>query len=141
MSEENGKQYNDVVETTDEDGNVHYFEKVEEVEVDGVQYALLIYQGGEDDEETATEDEEEGFEEEYVVMKITQDEDGAVYEYIEDEVEFKKVLVELEKLDYDFDLSDDDEEEDEDGDDESDEGEAAGGTHEGHVHGPGCKHD
>lgn len=93
-----------VVETTDEDGNVHYFEKVEEIELDGQQYALLIYQGEEDAEEP--EDEDEGFDEEYVLMKISVDEDGEqVYEAIEDEDEFKKVMAEMEKLDYEFDVT------------------------------------
>jgi Protein of unknown function (DUF1292) len=132
MSEENGRKYNDVVETTDEDGKVHYFEKVEEVDVDGTQYALLIYQGGDDEDEAS--DDEDGFEEEYVVMKVLQDEDGAVYEYIDDEAEFKKVVKALEALDYDFDLSEDD---DDDEDDDSDDDDHPAGEH---VHGPNCHH-
>jgi catechol 2,3-dioxygenase-like lactoylglutathione lyase family enzyme len=132
----NGAPEGDFLETTDENGVVHYFEKVEEVEMDGQPYALLIYQGNSDEEEEAEgkkpskadkagdEEDEDGFDEQYVLMRITREEDGDVFEMIEDEDEFKKVMAFLEAMDYEFDLEEDEE--------ESEEG--------GHVHGPGCSH-
>jgi Protein of unknown function (DUF1292) len=103
MTEQNGSAMVEVVETTDENGVVHYFERIDEMEVDGQAYALLLYQGTEEDE--APEDGEEGYDEEFVLMKVIKDADGTpVYEYIEDEAEFNKVAAELEKKDYDFDI-------------------------------------
>lgn len=98
---ENGRFSADLIETTDEEGNVHVFEKVDEYEFEGRRYALLIYQGGED--EAAEENEEElesangngngeGYDEEVVVMRIVQEEDGDVFEAIEDEAEFERVV-------------------------------------------------
>jgi len=94
----------DVVETTDEDGQVHYFEPVEEFEIDNQLYALLIYQGktlepGEDEEQ-----DDEGYEEEFVVMRVIMDNDGRLYESIEDEAEFEKIVAQLEKMDFEIDL-------------------------------------
>jgi hypothetical protein len=115
MLSENGRHYGEVVETTDEEGKIHYFEKVEEVEVDGKSYALLIYQGSEDDEEeeggeghvhtdackhgSGEGDDEEGYEEEIVLMRISREDDGDVYETIEDDEEFEKVMQHIEALD------------------------------------------
>ena len=93
----------DLVETTDEEGNVHYFEPVEELEVNGTTYALLVYKGGEEDLDK--DEDEEGYDEEFVLMKVTQDDDGTpVYEYIEDETEFAAVVAQLETMDYEFDV-------------------------------------
>jgi uncharacterized protein YrzB (UPF0473 family) len=86
----------DIIETTDEDGKVHIFERVEEIEVDGNAYALLVYQGSEDEKPP------EGYDEEIVVMKISKDPDGTdVFEQIEDEAEFERVLNYIESLDMD----------------------------------------
>jgi hypothetical protein len=104
----------ELIETTDEEGNIHFFEKVEEVEVDGQRYALLIYQGtgdeleGEEaasDSEDAEDDEDgdEGYDEEIVVMKIGREDDAEVYEAIEDEAEFEKVIQYIESLTQDED--------------------------------------
>jgi len=105
MTEQNGHGMVEVVETTDENGVVHYFERIDEMEIDGQAYALLLYQGTEEDE--APEEGEEGYDEEFVLMKVTKDADGTpVYEYIEDEEEFNRVAAELEKKDYDFEIDD-----------------------------------
>lgn len=129
----NGAPEGDFLETTDENGVVHYFEKVEEVEMDGQPYALLIYQGNSDEEEeeggkktgkAGDDEDEDGFDEQYVLMRITREEDGDVFEMIEDEEEFKKVMEFLEAMDYEFDLEEEGEE----------------GEEGGHVHGPGCSH-
>ena len=61
MTEQNGHGMVEVVETTDENGVVHYFERIDEMEIDGQAYALLLYQGTEEDE--APEEGEEGYDE------------------------------------------------------------------------------
>lgn len=122
MSETNGRNMDEWVEATDEDGNVHYFEKVELFEIDNQEYALLIYQGGDDEDEsdadadgeadTVEDDEDEdGFNEEYVIMRVIQDAEGPIYESIEDEEEFKKVVAYLEQQDYAFETADEDDDE------------------------------
>ena len=108
-----------VVETTDEDGNVHYFEPVEEFEIEGNLYALLVYQG----DSLEVPDAETGYDEEFVVMKVTLEGEERVYESIEDEDEFNKVVEQLENMDFEVDLNEqldlcDD-----------------------HVHGEDCTHD
>jgi hypothetical protein len=117
----------DVIETTDEDGQVHYFEPVEEFEVDGQLYALLVYQGESLDPKLSTsetaEDSEEGYEEEFVVMRVVSDEEGRVYEAIDNEDEFNKVMAELENMDFEIDLHE------------------HLGMCTDHVHGEDCKHD
>jgi hypothetical protein len=97
----------DIIETTDEDGQVHIFEKVSELEVDGQEYALLIYKGNESEEETDKEDGDddaedgEGYEEEVVVMRITYEDGQEVYEAIEDEAEFERVVAFIDDMDDD----------------------------------------
>jgi uncharacterized protein YrzB (UPF0473 family) len=96
----------EIIETTDENGKVHIFERVEEIEVDGNAYALLVYRGGED------EPVPEGADEEVVVMRVTKDPDGTdVFEQIEDEAEFEKVLAFIDTLESsDFEIVSDDDE-------------------------------
>jgi hypothetical protein len=92
----------DIIETTDEEGQVHIFEKISELEIDGQDYALLIYKGNEAGEENDSEKEkEEGYEEEVVVMKISYEDGQEVYEAIEDEEEFNKVVAFIDNLEDD----------------------------------------
>ncbi|MBX2861293.1 MAG: DUF1292 domain-containing protein [Vampirovibrio sp.] len=108
----NGRMTSEIIETADEEGNVHVFEKIDDFELDGQHYALLIYQGGgEHDNSTCGnpdhqpepaakkegEGEEEGYEEELVVMRIIKDGDGDMFEAIEDEAEFQKISKYLEE--------------------------------------------
>jgi hypothetical protein len=103
---ENGRTDNgyynetDIIETTDEDGQVHIFEKISELEVDGQEYALLIYKGNSYDGET-DEKKDEGYEEEVVVMKISYEDGQEVFEAIEDEAEFEKVVAYIDSLEDD----------------------------------------
>jgi uncharacterized protein YrzB (UPF0473 family) len=95
----------ELIATTDEDGVAHYFEKLEEFELNGQLYALLLCQGSEEDED----EPEEGFDEEYLVMKVLQSEDAEgvpVFEPVEDEAEFELVVKHLETMDYEIDRSD-----------------------------------
>jgi hypothetical protein len=113
---ENGRTDNgvynetDIIETTDEEGQVHIFEKVSELEVDGQEYALLIYKGNSYDAE-GEEKKDEGYEEEVVVMKISYEDGQEVFEAIEDEAEFERVVAYIDTLEDDdsdvaIDLSD-----------------------------------
>jgi hypothetical protein len=100
--EENGIfEEADIIETTDEDGQVHVFEKVSELEVDGQEYALLIYKGTGDGEKPESKDggEETEDDDEVVVMRISYEDGLEVYEAIEDEAEFERVIAAIETLD------------------------------------------
>ncbi len=107
---ENGRTDNgiysetDIIETTDEEGQVHIFEKVSELEVDGQEYALLIYKGsGEKEEAEEGAEDEESEEEEVVVMKISYEDGQEVYEAIEDEEEFERVVAFIDNMEDDED--------------------------------------
>ena len=100
-NEQNNEQDDDllmenppVIYTTDEDGNNHQFQMVDMIEVDNKSYALLLYLG--QDDEQAKQMEESGEEPELVVMRIIQEGDEQVFEMIEDEAEYEKVLQYLE---------------------------------------------
>jgi hypothetical protein len=117
---DNGHYTPDIITTEDEEGKIHQFEKVDELEVDGQKYALLIYLGsGEtldsieketDDAAEEGEEDEDGYDEEVVVMKVTMDGEAEVYEAIEDEDEFEKVVQYIESLE-EVDEDEEDEEE------------------------------
>jgi Protein of unknown function (DUF1292) len=105
-----------VIFTTDEEGQNHQFQMVDMIEIEGQAYALLLYLGQDEDKAMTEEVDEEA---EMVVMRVVQEGDDQVFEMLEDDEEYERVLSYLESL------------EDEEG------GEEAGG---GHVHGPGCSH-
>lgn len=83
-----------VIFTTDEEGNNHQFQMVDMIEVDAKSYALLLYLGQDDEQAKALE--ESGEEPELVVMRIIQEGEDQVFEMIEDEAEYEKVLQYLE---------------------------------------------
>ncbi|OEH84598.1 hypothetical protein BHU72_08865 [Desulfuribacillus stibiiarsenatis] len=78
---------------TDEDGNEHEFELLTILEVDNTNYAVLLpleIPEGEDGED---------FEEEAIILRINQDEEGNdVLQEIEDDAEWDKVAAEYDKL-------------------------------------------
>lgn len=86
----------DIIETTDEDGTVHVFEKIQELEVEGQDYALLIYKGNEYKEDTPEDEDEE-----VVVMRLSYEDGQEVFEAIEDEEEFERVVTYIENMDED----------------------------------------
>ncbi len=111
---ENGRSDNgvynetDIIETTDEEGVVHIFEKVSELEVEGKEYALLIYKGNEHEAGGEEGEAEDGYDEDVVVMRIAYEDGQEVFEAIEDEEEFNRVVAHIETLEDDeveFDLS------------------------------------
>lgn len=111
---QNGHYNPDIITTTDEEGKIHLFEKVDELEIEGSRYALLIYQGSGDEEEEGDEAEAtaedknplEGYDEEIVVMRVSVEDDCDVYEAIDNEEEFERVVQYIEQME-----EDDDEEE------------------------------
>jgi len=94
-----------VIQTEDEDGNLHNFELIDIIEVDEQEYGILLYV----EDENASEEEQE--EQELAIMRLIKDGDGYIFETIEDEAEFEKVSAFVEaELNADL---DDEEEEDE----------------------------
>lgn len=107
-----------LVETTDEDGNVHLFEKLDEFELDDERYALLVYMGEQPEGGTLAQaaeqlsqkmsgadnadgsqqsDNDSDHDEELVIMKVSVGDDGADWlEEIETEAEYDKVVAHLE---------------------------------------------
>lgn len=84
----------ELIETTDENGNKITFELLDIVTVDDVEYALLYPT----DEEGNHEEADELDEEEVVVMRIKRDGEEYSFETIEDDDEFEKVASYIEEL-------------------------------------------
>ena len=105
---ENTDLENQIIQTEDEEGNLHNFELIDIIEVDDQEYGILLYV----DEEAAKADDEDE-EEELAIMRLIKDGDGYIFETIEDEAEFEKVSAFVE-AELNAELDDEDEEEDED---------------------------
>ena len=71
-----------LIETIDEEGNVINFELIDIVEMDGQEYGLLLPKDDEESEE----------EKEVVLMRLTKEGEEYVFEMIEDDEEFNKVV-------------------------------------------------
>ncbi len=99
----NGVEESPVIFTTDEEGVEHRFQMIDMIEVDGQLYGLLLYLGEEGQDEPEVED---GYDEEVVVMRIVEENGEQVFEAIEDEDEFAKVVTFVEQME-----DEDDEEE------------------------------
>ncbi len=80
-----------IIKTQDENGEIHNFELLNIVKVDGQDYGLLIYVDEEDKEDDLDEDEDE-----VVIMRLSQEDGSFVLETVEDDNEFNKVLEYLE---------------------------------------------
>ena len=76
-----------LIETTDENGNKVSFELIDIVTVDDVEYALLLPAG--------EKDEEEG---EILVMRLKKDGEEFSFEVIDDDAEFNKIAEYIEEL-------------------------------------------
>lgn len=79
-----------LIETIDEEGNVINFELIDIVEMDGQEYGLLLPKEENDDSEE---------EKEVVLMRLTKEGDEYVFEMIEDDEEFNKVVEFINSLD------------------------------------------
>lgn len=98
---------NQVIQTEDEDGNLHNFELIDIIEVDEQEYGILLYV----EEEGA---EEESEEQELAIMRLVKDGEAYIFETIEDEAEFEKVSAFVEaELNADFDEEDEEEDDEE----------------------------
>lgn len=96
MTNENENE--NLIETIDEDGNKTYFEIVDMITVDDIEYALLIPQC--EDEECCEHDDEE---EEILVMRVKRDGEEFTFEEIEDDEEFERVEKYVEQLEDEID--------------------------------------
>ena len=77
-----------LIETIDEDGNVVKFELIDIVELEGKEYGLLLPHEEKQDEEK-----------EVVLMRLTKDGEEYIFEIIENDEEFNKVVEFIESLD------------------------------------------
>lgn len=76
-----------LIETIDEDGNVVKFELIDIVEFEEKEYGLLLPQEDKDDEDK-----------EVVLMRLTKEGEEYVFEVIESDEEFNKVVEFIETL-------------------------------------------
>lgn len=83
MAENEDKTEAQIIETVDEEGNVVRFELVDIIEVDEIEYGLLLPL----DEEEGEDDDDE-----VVLMRLKKDGEEFVFEAIEDDEEFEKVV-------------------------------------------------
>ncbi len=79
-----------LIETIDEDGNIINFELIDIIEMDGKEYGLLLPKEDENDDS----DEEK----EVVLMRLTKEGEEYVFEMIEDDNEFNKVVDYIDSL-------------------------------------------
>lgn len=74
-----------IIKTQDENGEIHNFELIDIVQIEGKEYGLLVYL---DENQEASEDEEE----EVIIMKLSKEDGAYSFETIEDEDEFNTVI-------------------------------------------------
>ncbi len=86
----NEENINDqIIETVDEDGNVVKFELVDIVAVEEIEYGLLL---------PIEEDDEDEEDKEVVLMRLKKEGEEFVFEAIEDDEEFEKVVEYIQSL-------------------------------------------
>ncbi len=93
MSKQNNEMDEQLIETIDEEGNIINFELIDIVEVDGQEYGLLLPA----DEEQKNDDSDE--EKEVVLMRLTKEGEEYIFEMIEDDSEFNKVVEFIDSFD------------------------------------------
>lgn len=91
--------YDRLIETVDEEGNIVKFELIDIVLVDEDEYGILVPADSQDDENN-----------EAVIMRLKKVDEDFVFEYIDDDAEFQKVVDAIEELEDDEDEDFDDEE-------------------------------
>ena len=89
----NEEREEQLIETIDDEGNVINFELIDIVEMDGQEQGLLLPRG-EDGKEN--DDSEDG---EVVLMRLTKEGEEYIFEMIEDDAEFNKVVDYIDSLD------------------------------------------
>ena len=78
-----------LIETIDEEGNIINFELIDIIDMDGQEYGLLLPKENDDPEE----------EKEVVLMRLTKEGEEYIFEMIEDDEEFNKVVDYIDSLD------------------------------------------
>lgn len=78
-----------LIETVDEEGNIINFELIDIIDMDGQEYGLLLPK--EDDKTSEAEQEA-------VLMRLTKDGEEYIFEMIEDDEEFNKVVDYIDSL-------------------------------------------
>ena len=78
-----------LIETVDEAGNIINFELIDIIDMDGQEYGLLLPKEENDDPEE---------EKEVVLMRLTKEGEEYVFEMIEDDEEFNKVVDYIDSL-------------------------------------------
>ena len=91
--------YDRLIETVDEEGNIVKFELIDIVLVDEDEYGILI----------PADSQNDGDNNEAVIMKLKKVDEDFVFEYIDDDAEFQKVVDAIEELEDDDDDIDDEE--------------------------------
>ena len=74
-----------MIETIDEDGNVVNFELIDIIEMDGKEYGLLL-------PKEENENDDPNVEREVVLMRLTKEGEEYIFEMIDDDEEFNKVV-------------------------------------------------
>ena len=77
-----------LIETIDEEGNIINFELIDIIDMDGQEYGLLLPKENDDPEE----------EKEVVLMRLTKEGEEYIFEMIEDDEEFNKVVDYIDSL-------------------------------------------
>lgn len=83
-----------LIETIDEEGNVINFELIDIIEMEGKEYGLLLPKENDDSEE----------EKEVVLMRLTKEGEEYVFEMIEDDDEFNKVVDYIDSIEDDIEI-------------------------------------
>lgn len=84
----------DIISMTDEDGNDVSFAVVDGIEIDGVNYLLVVEAENLEDEEA----------EALILKETSSDDEEMFYEVVEDEEEFNKVYILLQDADNEYDI-------------------------------------
>lgn len=85
---ENQEIEEQLIETIDEEGNIINFELIDIIEMDGKEYGLLLPKENDDSDE----------EKEVVLMRLTKEGEEYIFEMIEDDDEFNKVVDYIDSL-------------------------------------------
>ena len=85
---ENQEIEEQLIETIDEEGNIINFELIDIIEMDGKEYGLLLPKENDDSDE----------EKEVVLMRLTKEGEEYIFEMIEDDDEFNKVVEYIDSL-------------------------------------------
>ena len=93
MAGNNGTEQSKIIKTQDENGKIYNFEFIDILEFEGQEYGLLMYLNEENNDVSKDKENEE---EEVVIMKLIKNNDSYIFETIDDDKEFEKIVAYLE---------------------------------------------